>query len=476
MIAGINTYPAYKASTVLGLSLLPEHWSAPRLKTVFREVDRRSGTGEEPLLSLRMQVGLVDHHEMGGKLIPSTSLTHYKVAEPGELVMNRMRAAAGLFGVPPKLGLVSPDYAVLRPRKALALDYFLHLFRTPLMMSAFRLESRGLGTGESGFLRLYTERFGMLSAPVPPPDEQAAIVRFLDHADRRIRRYIRAKQKLIKLLDEQKQAIINQAVTGGLAGPRVERSADEVIRSPNHIPWLFSMPAHWMVVRSKALFAPRKERAREGDEQLSATQAYGVIPQAEFERLVGRRVVKINLHLDKRSHVEKDDFVISMRSFQGGLERAWSSGCIRSSYVVLRPLAAVDVSFFGYLFKSRAYIQALQATGNFIRDGQDLNFNNFCQVDLPLVPLEEQRAISRQIDEQTAGIRRGAEVLRSEVELVREFRTRLVADVVTGQLDVRAAAAALRDEPADDEPVDTADEALDEEGGDTDATIVEDYT
>src|SRR5690349_13341855 len=140
-----------------------------------------------------------------------------------------------------------------------------------------------------------------------------------------------------------------------------------------NIPWLNTIPNHWGVVRSKRLFTARKERAQPNDEQLSATQAYGVIPQAEFERRVARRVVRIAQHLDKRAHVERDDFVISMRSFQGGLERAWAEGCIRSSYVVLRPTPEVHIGYFAHLFKSSDYIRALQATSNFIRDGQDLN-------------------------------------------------------------------------------------------------------
>ncbi len=153
-----------------------------------------------------------------------------------------------------------------------------------------------------------------------------------------------------------------------------------------NIPWLTSLPEHWEVIRSKRLFATRKERARADDEQLSATQAYGVIPQKIFESKVGRKVVRINQHLEKRAHVEPDDFVISMRSFQGGLERAWARGCIRSSYVVLNPSPLVHIDYFVHLFKSQDYISALQATSNFIRDGQDLNFSNFCLVDLPLPP------------------------------------------------------------------------------------------
>lgn len=201
------------------------------------------------------------------------------------------------------------------------------------------------------------------------------------------------------------------------------------------IPWLTSLPEHWEVIRSKRLFATRKERARQDDEQLSATQAYGVIPQKDFESKVGRKVVRINQHLEKRAHVEPDDFVISMRSFQGGLERAWARGCIRSSYVVLNPSPLVHIGYFAHLFKSQNYIRALQATSNFIRDGQDLNFNNFCLVDLPLPPQKEQDRIARFLDWKTSQINKFIRNKRRLIELLKEQKQNVINQAVTRGLD-----------------------------------------
>lgn len=146
---------------------------------------------------------------------------------------------------------------------------------------------------------------------------------------------IAIKEKQIELLKERKQIIIQQAVTQGL-DPTVPMK-------DSGVEWIGKIPAHWEVRRSRFVFCQRKERARSNDVQLSATQAYGVIPQEQYEEMVGRKVVKISFHLDKRKHVEINDFVISMRSFQGGLERAWASGCIRSSYVVLRPVNSEEI-------------------------------------------------------------------------------------------------------------------------------------
>jgi type I restriction enzyme S subunit len=198
-----------------------------------------------------------------------------------------------------------------------------------------------------------------------------------------------------------------------------------------NIPWLTNLPANWKVIRSKRLFDTRKERARPDDEQLSATQAYGVIPQKEFEKRVGRKVVQITQHLDKRAHVEPDDFVISMRSFQGGLERAWARGCIRSSYVVLKPSPEADIGYFAHLFKCQDYIGALQATANFIRDGQDLSFSNFCLVDLPLPPKEDQQQIARYLDWQTAKINKFIKAKKKLIALLKEQKQHIINAAVT---------------------------------------------
>jgi type I restriction enzyme S subunit len=199
--------------------------------------------------------------------------------------------------------------------------------------------------------------------------------------------------------------------------------------------WLASIPAHWEIARSKRLFVERKQYATPDDVQLSATQAYGVIPQALYEERSGYRVVKISMHLDKRRRVEKDDFVISMRSFEGGLERAWASGAIRSSYVVLKPTAAVHPGYFRYFFKSAPYITALRATADFIRDGQDLNFGNFAEVPLPLVPVEEQAAIARFLDWANGRLERAIRAKRKVIALLNEQKQAIIHRAVTRGLD-----------------------------------------
>ena len=451
-IGHLEPYPAYKPSGVEWLGAVPEHWDVRRVKSlslVKRGASPRpiadpkyfDGHGEYAWVRIADVTASSRYLERTTQRLSVLGQSLSVPLEPGTLFLS----IAGSVGKPiiTRIKCCIHDGFVYFPQFTGDVEFLCRIFACGAPFA--RLGK--LGTQ----LNLNTDTVGNISLGWPPSEEQAAIVRFLDHADRRIRRYLRAKQKLITLLEEQKQAIIHQAVTGQID---VRTGQPFSAYKDSGVEWLGQMPAHWGITRGKRLFSLRKDLALPDDLQLSATQAYGVIPQAEFEQKVGRRVVKVFMHLEKRRHVEKDDFVISMRSFQGGLERAWASGCIRSSYVVLKPESDADVGFFTYLFKSHGYIRALQATASFIRDGQDLNFRNFCLVDLPAVRLQEQKAIAEFLDTNTASTATAIEGARAQVAFLREFRTRLIADVVTGKLDVREAAARLPDEDEEPEPFD----------------------
>ncbi|MBO9496750.1 restriction endonuclease subunit S [Thalassotalea sp. G20_0] len=125
-----------------------------------------------------------------------------------------------------------------------------------------------------------------------------------------------------------------------------------------------------------------------------------------------------------------------MRSFQEGFERAWASGCIRSSYVVLRPLETIHPGYFSYLFKMPGYIEALQSTASFIRDGQDLNFENFSKVDLFISPLAEQERIAAHIEQQLTKTNKAITLHQQQIERLKEYKATLINSAVTGKIKV----------------------------------------
>ncbi|MGC3962651.1 MAG: restriction endonuclease subunit S [Rhodocyclaceae bacterium] len=201
------------------------------------------------------------------------------------------------------------------------------------------------------------------------------------------------------------------------------------------VEWLGKIPTHWTVSQSRRMFKVRSEPALADDQMLTASQKYGVLLQADFVLREGRRVVEVIQGKESLKHVEPDDFIISMRSFQGGIEWCRLRGSTSFHYVMLIPVKWVCPAFFAHLLKSTPYIQALRRTTDLIRDGQELRFSNFAQVPLPVVPPDEQEAIATFLDRETAKI----DVLIAEQEkliaLLAEKRQATISHAVTRGLN-----------------------------------------
>lgn len=201
------------------------------------------------------------------------------------------------------------------------------------------------------------------------------------------------------------------------------------------VQWISEVPDTWNVFPAKQLFADSKERRRKDDTFLTASQKYGVISQQRYMQLIGGRIVQASQDFDKWKHVEPDDFVISLRSFQGGLEMCTERGCVTWHYVVLKPKAEIIPLYFKWLFKSYLYIKSLQSTCNFIRDGQDLRYSNFVQVPIPVPSLDEQKAIASFLDKKCAEIDELVSRRQSIIERLKELKQSIIAEAVTKGLN-----------------------------------------
>ena len=418
-LALMPKYEDYVDSGVEWLGRVPVSWELTRLGTRFNERRSKVSDNDYPALSVTKKGVLPQDNAAKTK-----DGDNRKLVKKGDFVINSRSDRKGSSGVSDRDGSVSLINIVLKP-KGIHPKFSEHLLKSYAFIEEYYRVGRGIVAD------LWTTRYDemrTITIPVPSLEEQTRIASFLDKKTAQIDDAIAIKEQQISLLKERKQIIIQQAVTQGL-DPNVPMK-------DSGVDWIGEIPAHWEVRRSKFLLTQRKERAWKDDVQLSATQAYGVIPQDQYEELTGKRVVKIQLHLDKRKHVEKDDFVISMRSFQGGLERAWSQGCIRSSYVVLRALEAIDPSYYGYLLKLPSYIAALQQTASFIRDGQDLNFENFSKVDLFIPPIKEQREIANYVNSFMKSSDEGIKLLLAQIEKLKEYKTTLINSAVTGKIKI----------------------------------------
>lgn len=199
--------------------------------------------------------------------------------------------------------------------------------------------------------------------------------------------------------------------------------------------WLGVLPDGWALVPSKAAFAERREPNRPTDVHLTPSQIHGVLPQSEYMARTGNSVVQNLQGQDDMKHVEPDDFVIHLRSFQGGIERSTYSGKVSTAYTVLAPKRRVVPGYFRWLLKSDGYIQELRTTTNQLRDGQSIKFGDFAKVRLPLPPQPEQRAIVDYLDRETARIDTLIEEQQRLIVMLRERREATVRFVLLSGLD-----------------------------------------
>jgi type I restriction enzyme, S subunit len=447
MIGSLNRYLDYRTVPAGWIKDVPVAWKTRRIKALFRESDERIGSSSSVLLSLTRRQGILPQSEASARIASTDDLSKYKRCRPQDLVMNRMQAWSGMFAVSPLDGAISPDYSVFKPTNAsIEVRYFEMLFRTPDLVHEFARRSKGIG---SGFNRLYTPDFGSIEVLVPSIEEQRAIVRFLDYMDRRIRRYIAAKKKLIALLNEQKQAIIHRAVTRGVD--------PDVPLKPSGVEWLGDIPEHWSVKRCRYLFQEIDRRSADGSEQhLSMSQRLGLVPSDQVET---RTLLSLSYAGGKLCYV--GDLVLNrLKAHLGVFAMARHDGVISPDYTVLRPLQS-GVEYFESILRSPACRGELRIRAKGIVEGfWRLYTDEFYDIRLPVPPdherqkiVEYTRLVSRKVDCAT-------ESIDQQVSFMREFRARLVADVVTGKLDVREAAARLTDEI--EEPVADGDGPFDD--------------
>ena len=198
------------------------------------------------------------------------------------------------------------------------------------------------------------------------------------------------------------------------------------------IEWIGEIPEGWRTINPKALFTQRKDKAQKGERQLTSSQQYGILYQDDYMELTGSKVVTVEKDFDILKHVEAGDFVISMRSFQGGLEYSTKSGAISSAYVMLVPnLELVYPHFYRWLLKSSVYIDALQRTTNMVRDGQAMRYSNFAQVRLFTLPLDEQKSRADFLDLECSSIDKILFKTRSSIEEYKKLKQAVITQAVT---------------------------------------------
>ncbi len=466
MVADLKPYAAYRPAEMAWLDAIPSHWTIRRMKYLVREIELRSTNGKEQLLRVSQFTGVTQRLRADGQDEQDTraaSLIGYKRVEPDDLVINIMLAWNGSMGVSNYPGIASPAYCVYRFKSDVLPRYFHYLLRSPAYKA--RIKAMSTGVVESR-LRLYSDDLFRIDAMLPPHEEQTAIVRFLDSATGRLERTIRAKRRVIALLTEQKQAIIHRAVTRGL-DPTVPLK-------PSGISWLGDIPRHWEVRRLRTLVY----RIDQGVSPLAVGflaegDTWGVLKSGCVNRGTFRETEHKQLAhgfvIDPSIIVKVGDVLVSRAC--GSPTLVGSVGRVRALHYRLilsdktfRAMFrdSVDVDFMVFAMNGRYYRQQVeQAISGADGMANNLPLSSLRGFFFAIPPKDEAVAIARRLQNETTSINTAISRLEREIELLREYQTRLIADVVTGKLDVREAAARLPPQELLSDSPDAADDISD---------------
>ena len=450
----LKGYDKYKRVNAFGIDKVPLQWNVKRTFSCLTQNKKKNVEKKETLL-LQFKYGtIVPKKIQDAEKDDNNKYEKYSIVCKGDIAINGLNLNYDFISQRVASvntnGIITSAYLTFTPRKIDEQRYLVYLFKG---LDSIKL-LHGLGTG----LRqtLTSDEVLKLQIPVPPKPEQDKIVQFLDWKTSEMNRFIHQKKKQIKLLEELKYTQIDQYITKGL-NPSVSMKDSKV-------EWIGEIPEHWEVIPAKRLFLEKKETRYETDEPCTASQKYGIISQKEYMLRENSRVVIAEQGLESWKHVSKDDFVISLRSFQGGIEKSEVEGCVTWHYIVLRPNKEVNPNYYKWLLKSKSYITALQTTSEFIRDGQDLRYSNFIKVPLLKIPYREQQEIAEYLEEFSIKIDEMISGINREITLVEELRTKLISDAVTGQVDVRDVRIPIYEAETDiiDSEDDTDEENLDE--------------
>ena len=406
---------------------------APRLSNFFCEIDTRLGHKDGvTLFSVSQLSGVIPKNLIGFSSEAPQNFEKYKVVQKGDLVLNRFNAYRGALGVAPGLGIVSPDYAVLRKIGLSDIKFFDYWLRSDPISNAMKATMGGLGANDpdsSGFSRISLKELLRLQVSIDDERRRIEISQYLDQETSQIDLLISKKEQLIENLLERRQALIAQVVTKGL-DPNVPMK-------DSGVEWLGEVPEAWEILPPGVIFRSSSTKGSEQDVHLTPSQKLGVLPQADYMALSGSRVVLQSTESGNMKLVLPGDFISHLRSFQGGLEISNFRGKVSGAYTVLRPVKRMVGQYFKWLLKSSLYVQGLQTTTDQLRDGQTLRMAQLRLLRLPFPSLGEQETIASYLDKETSQIDTLVEKTRKAIELLKERRQALITQVVNGKIDVR---------------------------------------
>lgn len=419
-------YKDYKCIDLLWLKTIPEHWEIKRAKTIFEKVNRPVKDSDDTVTCFRDGVVTLRKNRRTSGFTESMKEIGYQGVKKGDLVIHQMDAFAGAIGVSDSDGKSTPVYSVCIPKMDTYNNYYYAYIVREMAKTGF-IQSlyRGIRERSSDFR---FETFGKQIIPIPPRPEQDQIVKFLDSKISKINKFIKDKKREIELLKELKQAEINRAVTKGL-NPNAPMK-------DSGIEWLGKIPEHWELKYLRNILKITSTKNRPDLPLLSVVREKGVIQRDVLSKEENHNFIPDDLSGYKM--VLNGQFVINkMKAWQGSFGVSNFEGIVSPAYYIF-DLNFPNKVFFHIAIRSRMYVNFFAQYSGGIRVGQwDLSSEKMKLIPFFVPPVSEQNNIIEYIDRKFKIIDEYISKLENELNLVQEYKTSLISEVVTGKVDVR---------------------------------------
>lgn len=418
----MEKYNEYKDSGVQWLGEIPSHWELLKMKYAFKERSEKNHPNEEPLCATQSRGVIPQSLYEGRVVVVNKGVEGLKLVKVGDFVIS-LRSFQGGIEYAYYQGIISAAYTVLQPKESDMAPYFKYMFKSHDYIQLLQTCVTGIREGQNINYPLLAKK----AVPIPPMEEQHAIVSYLDTKCSKLDTFISNKEKEITLLQEMKQRVITDAVTRGL-NPNVKFK-------PTNIPWLPEIPEHWEEKRLSTQFTGDVQVNKDFTVKHAFKFNYGeLVPKNEVGAPEEYRDVYVRYSLIKEGDVLINGLNLNYDFVSQRVACAPADGIITSAYVVCRPRKNVNYNYYTLLFKAMDSMKLFHGMGSGIR--LTLSFKELKKQLLPVPPIEEQHAIVSYITERTAKIDSLIEKLNKEIECVKEYKQRLVSDVVTGQIKV----------------------------------------
>lgn len=427
MFQDLKPYPEYVDAKLSWLDRFPSHWSMHRFKQVLSPVDNRSSTGEEELLTVSSALGVVPRSSQAVTMFKAASYIGHKLASPGDLVINSLWAWGRGLGVSRHSGIVSTAYGVYRPNSPEMLDAdFLHLYvRSEPYNWELHERSRGIWVSR---LQLTDDRFLTSPFVAPPIEEQRAIVTYLAHAHQRINKAISNKRRLIALLGEQQRVSRDSLLAE--ASQQNRRLLGRVI------------------ARIEQGWSPTAAEGPLTDDQWAVLSLSAVNQGQFYPRAL--KPIPADRHVPESLTVRDGDVLITRSNTRNRVGDAAVVRSPRPKTIIsdliyrLTPGPLLDAEYLALFLQSSEGRRQIESDARGSSDTMPkISQSHIKRWRIPVPSLEDQREMVRAMDAESRRIKGLLFVAEREIALLEQFRTRLTADVVTGQVDVRSIAANL---------------------------------